>query len=90
MRKSGSMYFFHVVFLLTAYKEKMKELSLVSLICSCLYPEARNTLMAEFEGKILSLYEKKSIYNNVLYFEELTSPELHYKSIYWPLAVTSS
>ncbi|XP_050993489.1 stathmin-2b isoform X2 [Labeo rohita] len=28
-----------------AYKEKMKELSLVSLICSCLYPEARKTVM---------------------------------------------
>ncbi|XP_016093895.1 stathmin-2-like isoform X2 [Sinocyclocheilus grahami] len=31
--------------LLTAYKEKMKELSLVSLICSCLYPEARKNIM---------------------------------------------
>ncbi len=34
-----------------AYKEKMKELSLVSLICSCLYPEARKNIMGEFEGR---------------------------------------
>ncbi|XP_053182645.1 stathmin-2a isoform X1 [Scomber japonicus] len=34
----------------TAYKEKMKELSVLSLICSCFYPEARNKLMSEFEG----------------------------------------
>ncbi|XP_060937640.1 stathmin-2a isoform X1 [Limanda limanda] len=34
----------------TAYKEKMKELSMLSLICSCFYPEARNKLVTEFEG----------------------------------------
>ncbi|XP_053289221.1 stathmin-2a isoform X1 [Pleuronectes platessa] len=34
----------------TAYKEKMKELSMLSLICSCFYPESRNKLMSEFEG----------------------------------------
>ncbi|XP_070767711.1 stathmin-2a isoform X1 [Enoplosus armatus] len=34
----------------TAYKEKMKELSVLSLICSCFYPEARNKLVREFEG----------------------------------------
>ena len=28
----------------------MKELSVLSLICSCFYPEARNKLMSEFEG----------------------------------------
>uniref|UniRef100_A0A3Q2WXU8 Stathmin n=3 Tax=Haplochromini TaxID=319058 RepID=A0A3Q2WXU8_HAPBU len=28
----------------TAYKEKMKELSVLSLICSCFYPEPRNKL----------------------------------------------
>uniref|UniRef100_W5KV38 Stathmin n=1 Tax=Astyanax mexicanus TaxID=7994 RepID=W5KV38_ASTMX len=28
-----------------SYKEKMKELSLVSLICSCFYPEAHNKMM---------------------------------------------
>ncbi|XP_013915832.1 PREDICTED: stathmin-2, partial [Thamnophis sirtalis] len=27
---------------LSAYKEKMKELSMLSLICSCFYPESRN------------------------------------------------
>lgn len=40
-----------------AYKEKMKELSLVSLICSCLYPEARNKMMGEFEGRKWNSYE---------------------------------
>ncbi|XP_010871689.1 stathmin-2b isoform X1 [Esox lucius] len=34
-----------------AYKEKMKEISVLSLICSCLYPEARKNLIGEFEGK---------------------------------------
>ncbi|XP_034552993.1 stathmin-2a [Notolabrus celidotus] len=34
----------------TAYKEKMKELSVLSLICSCFYPESRNKLVREFEG----------------------------------------
>ncbi|XP_061531747.1 stathmin-2a isoform X2 [Phyllopteryx taeniolatus] len=33
----------------TAYKEKMKELSVLSLICSCFYPEARNKVLNEFE-----------------------------------------
>lgn len=33
-----------------AYKEKMKELSVLSLICSCFYPEARNKFVHEFEG----------------------------------------
>ncbi|XP_071373569.1 stathmin-2a isoform X1 [Centroberyx affinis] len=33
----------------TAYKEKMKELSVLSLICSCFYPETRK-LVCEFEG----------------------------------------
>uniref|UniRef100_A0A0E9UQZ2 Uncharacterized protein n=1 Tax=Anguilla anguilla TaxID=7936 RepID=A0A0E9UQZ2_ANGAN len=28
----------------------MKELSVLSLICSCFYPEARNKLVCEFEG----------------------------------------
>uniref|UniRef100_A0A8C7XJH8 Stathmin n=1 Tax=Oryzias sinensis TaxID=183150 RepID=A0A8C7XJH8_9TELE len=28
-----------------AYKEKMKELSVLSLICSCFYPESRNKLV---------------------------------------------
>ncbi|XP_010871690.1 stathmin-2b isoform X2 [Esox lucius] len=32
-----------------AYKEKMKEISVLSLICSCLYPEARKNLIGEFE-----------------------------------------
>lgn len=35
----------------TAYKEKMKEISVLSLLCSCLYPEARKNLVGEFQGK---------------------------------------
>ncbi|KAG7258011.1 hypothetical protein CRUP_018975 [Coryphaenoides rupestris] len=34
-----------------AYKEKMKEISVLSLICSCLYPESRKNVMGEFEEK---------------------------------------
>lgn len=33
-----------------AYKEKMKELSVLSLICSCFYPEMQNKLEHECEG----------------------------------------
>ncbi|XP_051948912.1 stathmin-2-like [Xyrauchen texanus] len=43
-----------------AYKEKMKELSLVSLICSCLYPEARNNLMGEFEDMEVKPINKRA------------------------------
>lgn len=38
------------VYVPAAYKEKMKELSVLSLICSCFYPESRNKLVREFEG----------------------------------------
>lgn len=48
----------------TAYKEKMKELSVLSLICSCFYPEARNNLVCEFEGKIY-------MYLKIIYIEPL-------------------
>ncbi|CAN9514276.1 unnamed protein product [Ophioblennius macclurei] len=33
----------------SAYKEKMKELSVLSLICSCFYPETRKNLVSDFE-----------------------------------------
>ncbi|XP_062386033.1 stathmin-2b isoform X1 [Sardina pilchardus] len=33
-----------------AYKEKMKELSLINLICSCFHTEAKNNLMGHFEA----------------------------------------
>nr|XP_046216742.1 stathmin-2-like isoform X2 [Oncorhynchus gorbuscha] len=33
-----------------AYKEKMKEMSVLSLLCSCLYPETRNNLVGEFQA----------------------------------------
>ncbi|XP_077453829.1 stathmin-2a isoform X1 [Stigmatopora argus] len=36
----------------TAYKEKMKELSVLSLICSCFYPEARDKILNELEADI--------------------------------------
>ncbi|KAJ3609557.1 hypothetical protein NHX12_024077 [Muraenolepis orangiensis] len=36
-----------------AYKEKMKEISVLSLICSCLYPERKN-VMGEFEGTLVA------------------------------------
>ncbi|XP_051992025.1 stathmin-2-like [Xyrauchen texanus] len=43
-----------------AYKEKMKELSLVSLICSCLYPEARSNLMGEFKDMEVKPINKRA------------------------------
>lgn len=38
----------------TAYKEKVKEISVLSLICSCLYPETRKNIMGDFEGQTLN------------------------------------
>lgn len=35
----------------SAYKEKMKEISVLSLICSCLYSESRKNILGEFEGR---------------------------------------
>ncbi|XP_076864753.1 stathmin-2b [Brachyhypopomus gauderio] len=43
-----------------AYKEKMKELSLVSLICSCFYPDAHNKIMAEFEDMKVKPINKRA------------------------------
>ena len=35
----------------SAYKEKMKELSMLSLICSCFYPEPRNINIYTYDGE---------------------------------------
>ncbi|KAG5842574.1 stathmin-2b isoform X2 [Anguilla rostrata] len=43
-----------------AYKEKMKELSVLSLICSCFYPEARNKLVCEFEDMEVKPIDKRA------------------------------
>ncbi|XP_056142229.1 stathmin-2a [Lampris incognitus] len=44
----------------TAYKEKMKELSVLSLICSCFYPESRNKLAFEFEDMEVKPINKRA------------------------------
>ncbi|KAF3691867.1 Stathmin-2 Superior cervical ganglion-10 protein [Channa argus] len=45
----------------TAYKEKMKELSVLSLICSCFYPESRkNKLICEFEDMEVKPINKRA------------------------------
>ncbi|RVE62575.1 hypothetical protein OJAV_G00158840 [Oryzias javanicus] len=44
----------------TAYKEKMKELSVLSLICSCFYPESRNKLVSEFEDMEVKSLKKRT------------------------------
>ncbi|XP_056154442.1 stathmin-2b [Lampris incognitus] len=43
-----------------AYKEKMKEISVLSLICSCLYPETRKNLMGEFEDMDIKPINKRA------------------------------
>ncbi|XP_071771939.1 stathmin-2a isoform X2 [Centroberyx gerrardi] len=43
----------------TAYKEKMKELSVLSLICSCFYPETRK-LVCEFEDMEVKPINKRA------------------------------
>uniref|UniRef100_A0A8C7XHP0 Stathmin n=1 Tax=Oryzias sinensis TaxID=183150 RepID=A0A8C7XHP0_9TELE len=42
------------------YKEKMKELSVLSLICSCFYPESRNKLVCEFEDMEVKPIKKRT------------------------------
>ncbi|KAL0985484.1 hypothetical protein UPYG_G00157480 [Umbra pygmaea] len=44
-----------------AYKDKMKELSVLSLICSCFYPEARNKIVVgEFEDMQVKPINKRA------------------------------
>ncbi|KAK5883627.1 stathmin-2b [Gymnodraco acuticeps] len=43
-----------------AYKEKMKEISVFSLICSCLYPETRKNLMGDFEDLDIKPINKRA------------------------------
>ncbi|XP_028282062.1 stathmin-2a [Parambassis ranga] len=44
----------------TAYKEKMKELSVLSLICSCFYPESRNKRVCDFEDMEVKPINKRA------------------------------
>ncbi|XP_075884503.1 stathmin-2-like [Nelusetta ayraudi] len=44
----------------TAYKEKMKELSVLSLICSCFYPEMQKKLEHEFEDMKVKPINKRA------------------------------
>ncbi|RXN26010.1 stathmin-2-like protein [Labeo rohita] len=43
-----------------AYKEKMKELSMLSLICSCFNPQTRNNLVCEFEDMEVKPINKRA------------------------------
>ncbi|XP_062386034.1 stathmin-2b isoform X2 [Sardina pilchardus] len=43
-----------------AYKEKMKELSLINLICSCFHTEAKNNLMGHFEDMEVKPINKRA------------------------------
>ncbi|XP_028316811.1 stathmin-2b [Gouania willdenowi] len=43
-----------------AYKEKMKEISVFSLLCSCLYPERRKNMMDDFEDLNIKPINKRA------------------------------
>ncbi|XP_061598433.1 stathmin-2b [Cololabis saira] len=43
-----------------AYKEKMKEISFLSLICSCLYPETRKNIMGDFQDMDIKALNKRA------------------------------
>nr|AAH83539.1 Stathmin-like 2a [Danio rerio]AAI64868.1 Stmn2a protein [Danio rerio] len=43
-----------------AYKEKMKELSMLSLICSCFSPQTRNNIVCEFEDMEVKPINKRA------------------------------
>uniref|UniRef100_A0A668A8T8 Stathmin n=1 Tax=Myripristis murdjan TaxID=586833 RepID=A0A668A8T8_9TELE len=44
----------------TSHLTKMKELSVLSLICSCFYPETRNKLVCEFEDMEVKSINKRA------------------------------
>uniref|UniRef100_A0A8C0UME6 Stathmin 2 n=1 Tax=Cyanistes caeruleus TaxID=156563 RepID=A0A8C0UME6_CYACU len=44
----------------TAYKEKMKELSMLSLICSCFYPEPRNMNIYKYDDMEVKQINKRA------------------------------
>ncbi|XP_026155987.1 stathmin-2b [Mastacembelus armatus] len=43
-----------------AYKEKMKEISVLSFICSCLYPETRKNIMGDFDDMDIKPITKRA------------------------------
>ncbi|KAM3595905.1 uncharacterized protein V6R79_005092 [Siganus canaliculatus] len=43
-----------------AYKEKMKEISVLSLICSCLYPETKKNIMGDFDDMAIKPINKRA------------------------------
>ncbi|XP_061822910.1 stathmin-2b [Nerophis lumbriciformis] len=43
-----------------AYKEKMKEISVFSLICSCLYPDMRKNTLGDFEDLDIKPINKRA------------------------------
>ncbi|KAM4630122.1 stathmin-2b [Polymixia lowei] len=43
-----------------AYKEKMKEISVLSFICSCLYPETRKNIMGDFQDMDIKPLNKRA------------------------------
>ncbi|XP_076006065.1 stathmin-2b isoform X1 [Genypterus blacodes] len=43
-----------------AYKEKMKEISVLSLLCSCLYPESRKNVMGDFQDMDIKPINKRA------------------------------
>ncbi|TNN61473.1 Stathmin-2 [Liparis tanakae] len=43
-----------------AYKEKMKEISVLSFICSCLYPESHKNIMGDFEDLDIKPINKRA------------------------------
>ncbi|TRZ14593.1 hypothetical protein HGM15179_012509 [Zosterops borbonicus] len=45
---------------LSAYKEKMKELSMLSLICSCFYPEPRNMNIYKYDDMEVKQINKRA------------------------------
>ncbi|KAJ7408418.1 hypothetical protein WISP_121191 [Willisornis vidua] len=47
-------------FLFSAYKEKMKELSMLSLICSCFYPEPRNMNIYKYDDMEVKQINKRA------------------------------
>ncbi|KAM4686365.1 stathmin-2 [Amazona ochrocephala] len=46
--------------LISAYKEKMKELSMLSLICSCFYPEPRNMNIYKYDDMEVKQINKRA------------------------------
>lgn len=67
----------HLDFISTAYKEKMKELSVLSLICSCFYSQPHPNTIYQYGGECIHTAAGPA----------LLGPDSLISRFFWPLAM---